>query len=99
MKDWKAELAKMLDKFEVTSGEEADVVVCRLITEPLYLPDNVVAQCSECLRLIQHRPHAPKKPAKVCDECAIKHMAPDATFVITEQSKDDLRNYLKKKRH
>jgi hypothetical protein len=93
-------LITALDQLEMTSGEEADCVVCRLITTPLLMPDNLVGHCSLCHRMIQHRPHAPKGPPKVCDECGFKNMAKDgdARVVITEQSKADLQGFLKKMR-
>jgi len=89
-------LAKSLDQLEITDGEESDVLVCRLVTEPLYMNDNLVAQCADCMRMIQHRPHAPKTPRKVCDECAFKNIDKDSRFVITEQSLNDLQNFIKK---
>jgi hypothetical protein len=89
-------LSENLDKLEITDGEDSDVLVCRLITEPLYMNDNLVGLCSDCHRMIQFRPHAPKTPKKVCDDCAIKGMDKDARFVITEQSLNDLQAFIKK---
>lgn len=98
-RDEREKFLELLGKLQVTSGEEADCVVCRLVSTPLYFPDNQVGNCTRCHRMIQFRPHAPKGPPKVCDECAIKNMAKDgsAEVVITPQSLGDLRLYLKKK--
>lgn len=81
-------------------GEECDVVVCRLKTEPLLLPDNVVAPCAKCFRLVQFRPHAPKRPAKWCDECTAKQIAKDGgdhQVTITEKTAADVAEYYRKR--
>jgi hypothetical protein len=53
-------------------AEEADVVVCCTADMPSYFDDNVYTTCAECGVEIYHRPYMPKKPRKVCIECAIK---------------------------
>ena len=51
-------------------AEEADVVVCN--TADMWTPfrDNVQTDCAECGTPIYHRPHAPRKPRKICLNCA-----------------------------
>ena len=90
---------KFLESLEVADGEDADCLVCRLHTTPLQLPDNLVGHCARCFRMIQYRPHAPKTPEKVCDDCAVKGMAKDGDvrIQITEASLADLRAILAKK--
>lgn len=59
-------------KINVVSDEEceqADAVVCAHATIPLYFRDNVTGPCADCGDLLQWRPHAPKKPPKVCMRC------------------------------
>jgi hypothetical protein len=51
------------------NGEHADMVVCRRLTSPLLMPDNLIDLCAKCGEAIQHRPHVPKRPPKVCLEC------------------------------
>lgn len=64
----------MTNKIEIVEdpdeAECADAVVCRLLTSPLLLPDNLIDICSKCGAAIQHRPHVPKRPPKMCDQCA-----------------------------
>ena len=52
-------------------AEEVDVVVCN--TADIWSPfrDNVLTTCAECGAGIYHRPYMPKKPRKVCINCAV----------------------------
>lgn len=52
-------------------AEEADAVVCAPLADSPF-EDNVHTECAECGCQIMHRPHAPKKPKKICMECAIE---------------------------
>lgn len=82
-------------------GEKCDAVICRLKTEPLLLPDNLVGSCSKCFRLIQFRPHVPKRPAKMCDECAAKAIAAQGEelhAIITHKTARDIADYRRKKK-
>lgn len=84
------------------NGEHADAVVCMRLTTPLLMPDNQLDICSKCGEAIQHRPHVPKRPPKVCMEC----VAPDAAraarkgelhSIITTKTAGELAAYLRKK--
>jgi hypothetical protein len=72
----------MTNRFEIVDdpdeAECADSVVCRRLTQPLLLPDNMIDLCSKCGEAIQHRPHVPKTPPKICDECATTIMEAEA---------------------
>lgn len=62
-------------KFKVMSEEEAeqaDFVICQPIDldTPLLFQDNIITRCGDCDRDIQHRPHAPRRPLKLCLICA-----------------------------
>jgi hypothetical protein len=50
-------------------AELADAVICVRLTSPLLLPDNLIDLCSKCGEAIQHRPHVPKRPPKICWQC------------------------------
>jgi DNA-directed RNA polymerase subunit RPC12/RpoP len=100
--NWIRTLADNADKFEVESqvdAERADVAVCRLVTTPLLLPDNLVGHCTTCWRMIQFRPHIPKTPRRLCDECASKEMAKekDTHFIVTDNTAREVTNYLRRK--
>lgn len=62
----------MANKFTITesAADEAGWFVAVRKTEPLYLPDNVLGQCSECKHMIQFRPDVPRNLKMVCFECA-----------------------------
>lgn len=103
---WVDFLSRHGDEIEVVSdgeaAEQADVTICRLMTVPLLLPDNLVASCSECRRLIQFRPHAPKTPRRLCDECAgpiVAREMKDKDFraLITERTVADVAALLRRK--
>lgn len=56
-------------------SEEAnscDMLVCLMVTNPLFLPDNLTSSCSHCGTGVQFRPDVPPKPPKVCYACALK---------------------------
>ena len=93
-------LADNIDSIEIADDpEEADILVCSLVTKPLMLPDNLVAHCSKCFRLVQHRPHIPRMPQKLCTDCATKAITKDvdARLFITQQSLDEIVSEIRKK--
>lgn len=53
-------------------AEAADFVVCCTADMPSLFDDNVSTTCAECGTAIYHRPSIPKKPKKICIECALK---------------------------
>lgn len=95
-----------IDTVDQDGGEKASAVVCRLAPSgaPLLFPDNLVAQCTKCFRMVQFRPHAPKTPPKMCDECikpeleAQRASGEGVSFIITENTAADLAR-LKGTRH
>ena len=51
-------------------AETVDYVLCIPDEGPAYFPDDVHTTCHFCERPIRHRPHAPKRPPKICTRCA-----------------------------
>lgn len=93
----------MTNRFEIDddNAEHADLLVCARLTTPLLMPDNRIGFCCKCGEAIQHRPHVPKSPYKMCCECveplAMKLAAKGKLHsVITRQSAAELA-YLRKK--
>jgi hypothetical protein len=61
----------------LTSDEEAENVeylVCAVMTEEPMFEDNFVGNCCVCGTKVQYRWHAPRKPKKICMQCAVKQM-------------------------
>jgi hypothetical protein len=58
-------------------ANEADICVCVLADAATPFTDNVFDVCRDCGRAIQYRPHVPKKPPKICVECAVNRMKED----------------------
>lgn len=93
----------MTNKFEIGGdGEQADILVCVRLTSPLMLSDNEIGLCSECGEAIQHRPHVPKSPRKMCLECAGQLVGADAatgelSVMITPETFAELESYFRKK--
>lgn len=55
-----------------TEAETADYTVCVLAADdPGEFADNCTGPCAHCRAPIVWRPHAPKRPPKVCIRCAI----------------------------
>lgn len=53
------------------SAEQADYLVCAP-NGPSPFSDNLTAFCSHCGIKVMHRWHAPRKPKKICLDCAMK---------------------------
>ena len=75
-------------------------MVCRRLTSPLLLPDNLIDLCSKCGEAIQHRPHVPKRPPKICDDCAGPIMDTEAAkgelvVMITPKTAGEVAEWLK----
>ena len=95
----------MTNRIEIVDPGEAecaDTVVCRRLTQPLLLPDNLIDLCSKCGEAIQFRPNAPKLPPKVCDRCAIPIVEAEAAkgelvTMITQKTADEIADWLRKK--
>jgi hypothetical protein len=57
-------------------AEAGDVLVCVPWSDPPLLPDNARGRCKLCETAVQHRPDAPKRPMKLCIDCAIGWVRP-----------------------
>jgi hypothetical protein len=83
--------------------EETDqdtILVCVPVTDPLALPDNVVAQCAACRSMLQFRPDAPSNVRRLCISCAVREIPnyPTATFAATPQTLLELFKYVRRGR-
>ena len=86
---------------EIGDGEESDILVCARLTSPLMMPGNLIDICSDCGEAIQHRPHVPKQPRKICLQCAqplIEAHGSDLVTIITPETATEVAAYLKKKK-
>ncbi len=63
-----------IDIVSQEEGEQADFAVCVLATVKTPYTDNLIGVCSACGKDVQHRPHLPKTPKKLCMDCATKFM-------------------------
>jgi hypothetical protein len=94
-----------MNEFEIVSGDDADesdAVICVKLTSPLLMPDNLIDLCSECGEAIQHRPHIPKRPPKICIDCALPMTIAAAAkgelhAIITPETAADVAAHLRKK--
>ena len=89
-------------EIEDGNGEHIDILVCVRLTKPLILPDNEIDICSICGEAIQHRPHVPKLPRKVCMECVMPEAEKAAAkgelnLHVTEKTARELAEYYRKK--
>jgi hypothetical protein len=55
-------------------AEQAEFMVCMPLGTETPFYDNLTATCSDCRKLIIHRPTAPKKPPKICLDCCLLRM-------------------------
>lgn len=65
----------MTMRLRVVSQEEteaADFVVCLRVGASSPFTDNVTDVCAHCGHAIFYRPYMPKKPPKICIECAVE---------------------------
>lgn len=109
MKDyeqWIKFIAEESDEIEIDqgNGDDCDVLICRLKTEPLLVADNLLGNCSKCHRLVQFRPSAPRRPPKLCDECALtdiiaaKARGEGVRTTVTRNTARDFADYFRKKK-
>lgn len=80
------------------------IIVCIPWTMPLVMPDNKRGVCSHCGCYVQHRPHVPRKLAKVCVACATPMIKRDVlsgefNAVITPDTAKEIDAFFKKGRH
>jgi hypothetical protein len=95
----------MANKFQIVEPEEAeiaDAMICIAITDPLIFPDNEIASCADCGKLLQHRPNAPKKPKKVCISCISPLLEEEAkngnlTTMFTQKTLSEVIDYVNRK--
>jgi hypothetical protein len=52
-------------------AEDADYLVC-MPNAPSPFDDNLIGVCCKCGITVMYRWHAPKKPPKICLDCAVK---------------------------
>jgi hypothetical protein len=52
------------------AAEQLTYVLCMPAEGPMFFSDDVLTTCCFCGRAIRHRPHAPKRPKKLCLDCA-----------------------------
>lgn len=57
-------------------AEGSDALVCVPWSNPPILADNARGLCEQCWITLQFRPDAPKRPMKLCCECAGKWVRP-----------------------
>lgn len=87
-----ADMDKMLNaikNIKIVSDEEAekvDFVVCGY--PPGHFSDDITTVCSKCGKAIVHRPHAPKRPPKICFACLPDAEVPHGR--ITESVANDV---------
>ena len=75
--DLTTSLERMLQSINVVSDEEAeksDFVVC-MPKGPSPFKDNFTGNCCQCGIEVMYRWHAPRRPKKICLDCAVKQIA------------------------
>lgn len=87
--------------FKISDGNDAELVVCMRVTNPLKYPDNLIAPCSKCMMMCQHRPHNPKHVKIICMECVM--MAKDGNEIIdalvTPETVREVQDYMRRKQN
>lgn len=83
-------------------AESADYLVCVLASEPTPFPDNVFDFCAKCGAKVQHRPHAPRAPKRVCMACVMPEIEREALrgdleIVATARTASEVREYVRKR--
>jgi hypothetical protein len=65
-------LAIPIEVISQEEAEKADFFVCITADSPSPFSDNERGICSGCGVPVQFRPHAPKKPPRLCVGCVVK---------------------------
>ena len=82
----------------MTKRDDDKVLVCALLTTPLYLPDNRIGRCSECKRKVQFRPNV-ERMRRLCMDCASDAMDADTVVEVPQRVVDELNEYRRKRQH
>jgi len=89
-------LKKLVEGIKVVPNdvaEESAFVVCGY--PPPSFPDDIGTFCSKCGMGIVHRPHAPKKPPKICTACFLVLFAQGPGDVnVTQTVRDDVFQFI-----
>lgn len=83
-------------------AEEADFVVCVRSDQATPFTDNLHSPCSECGVSVQYRPHAPKKPKRICMECAVGLLEDEDledSIITTETQQEAIKEIKKQREH
>jgi hypothetical protein len=92
-------MIKIVDQDE---AEQSDFVVCMLkgssMSVEAEFPDNLEGECSLCHRAIVFRPHAPKKPPKICLECMVITVE-DPVQATTNTMFNEARDYVNRSKN
>ena len=66
-----------MKQIDIVSAEEAEeclfLVCCRKGT-PSPFTDNIEGTCCACAHPVFYRPSSPKKPPRICMQCALERM-------------------------
>ncbi len=89
---------EIVDPKKLREGEEV-IVVCIFAEEQCTYTDNVVVKCSQCPRMVQHRPYIEKNMVPYCYPCAMKKMGKDPADRVGLHPKavEEVKDFLKKK--
>lgn len=74
------------------------ILVCGRVDGLLLLPDNKTGKCTECGRLVEYRPHAPKNRILRCVQCALPMIEDGDEIATTPRMVADAKEYFRKKR-
>lgn len=81
-------------------AEAAEYVVCVRATDFSPYKDNVFSFCCECGEKVQHRPHVPTVPKKICLKCATPMMEEAAKnksleIDVTKETAAEVKRYFR----
>ncbi len=88
---------EIMDPKKLREGEEV-IVVCIFAEDPCIYTDNVVVKCSQCPRMVQHRPYI-KDMVPYCYDCAMKRLEKDPAEAVALHPKavGELKGFIKRK--
>lgn len=87
-----------MGKIKVVSQKEAEKVCYVVCGFDRHQDDDIETVCVLCCKAIVHRPYAPKKPKKICLDCAIKTGLLKGQFgnvCVTKKVVEEVKKFIK----
>ena len=75
------------------SAENCNFLLCIKATDPQPSKDNERGECCECGVAVTFRPTAPRKPKRICIDCALEQGVKREEICVTETTVQEVKRH------